>query len=236
MKSFQSDFSPSTFLSGLKWLPLSLPFLRISTPFNHSVSFLTFYYFCFSQPPPRALFLYFSALTGNGFACHVTLVTDCVMDGILVRALLCLRHTAGQQHPPPHTHHHHHLPLYLSCTAPCSRHPALLRIFSRRFTFSTQPCRGSPSICWLFYSRLALFVFLLWIWLRQTVNHCLILCSVIPLHICILSSFWHEVISLNNTVSSSKQVGCLVFRHRFFFFTFPIASPQFSNCLSTKTI
>lgn len=103
VKSFQSDFSPSTFPSGLKWLPLSLPFLRISTPFNHSVSFLTFYYFCFSLPPPRALFLYFSALTGNGFACHVTLVTDCVMDGILVRALLCLRHTAGQQHPPTTT-------------------------------------------------------------------------------------------------------------------------------------
>lgn len=78
-----------------------LAVLSASSPFNHTFSFLILYYFCFSSPPPRALFSYFSALTGSGFACHVTLVTDCVMDGILVRALLCLRHTAGQKQPPP---------------------------------------------------------------------------------------------------------------------------------------
>lgn len=111
----QGDLSHFTFLSSLKWLPLSL--LCISTAFNHSFSFLVFYYFCFTLPPPRALFLYFSALTGNGFACHVTLVTGCVMDGILVRTLLCLRHTAGQRHPATshstcHAPHPAHVTLY----------------------------------------------------------------------------------------------------------------------------
>lgn len=92
-----------------------LPVLSTSSPFNHSFSFLILYYFCFSSPPPRALFSYFSALTGSGFACHVTLVTDCVMDSILVRALLCLKHTAGQKHPANstcHAPHPAHVSLY----------------------------------------------------------------------------------------------------------------------------
>ena len=66
---------------------------------------------------PCTLFSYFSALTRNGFACHVKLVTDCVMDGILVRALLCLRHTVGQKHPA--TSH-------ITCHAP---HPAHVTLY-----------------------------------------------------------------------------------------------------------
>lgn len=103
------------FLSSLSRLPLS--FLCFSTAFNHSFSFLMFYYFCSSLPPPHALFLYFTGLTGNGFACHVTLVTGWVMDGILVRALLCLRRTAGQRHPATS---------YSTCHAP---HPAHVTMY-----------------------------------------------------------------------------------------------------------
>lgn len=126
----------------------SCPFCNDCLRHLHSFQshFLFFSYsiiFVLAYPRPCALFSHFSALTGNGFACHVRLVTDCVMDGILVRALLCLRHTVGQKHP-------RHLPLYLSRTAPCSRHPVLLRIFSYRSSFSKQPCFGSSSICWLF--------------------------------------------------------------------------------------
>lgn len=112
----QSYISVNTFQCSLKWLPLSSlfwapPLLSITLSL-----FLIFYYFGFSLPSPRALFLYSSALTGNGFACHVTLVTDCVMDGILVRALLCLRRTTGQKHP---------LASHSTCHASHPAHPTL---------------------------------------------------------------------------------------------------------------
>lgn len=94
------------------------------------------------------LFLYLPALTGNGFACHVTPVTVCVMDGILVRALFCLRHAARQRHPATPANPPHPL-LYLSHAATCSRHPALLKIFSPSFPVSMAPCCGS-FICWHF--------------------------------------------------------------------------------------
>lgn len=105
--------------------------------FSHSIIFV------FILPPASTLFSYFSVLTGNGSACHVTLVTDCVMDGILVRALLCLRHTAGQKqsatsHSTCHTPHPAHVTLYY------------FRFFPHRLCFSRQPCSASPSICWLF--------------------------------------------------------------------------------------
>lgn len=139
----QSYISVNTFLSSLKWLPLSSlfwapPLLSITLSF-----FLIFYYFCFSLPSPRALFLCSSASTGNGFACHVTLVTDCVMDGILVRALLCLRRTTGQKHPlASHSTRH--------ASHPAHPHPVLLRFSLTTSAFSKQPCSTSPSICWLF--------------------------------------------------------------------------------------
>lgn len=69
--------------------------------------FQPYYNFFLPVPPTCTLFLYFPALTGNGFACHVMLVTGCLMDGILVRALFCLRHATGQRHPATCTHTHH---------------------------------------------------------------------------------------------------------------------------------
>lgn len=109
-------------------------------------------------PPTRAPFLYFPALTGNGFACHVTLVTGCVMDGILVRALFCLRHTAGWRRPatpptpPLYTQTHTHTPTlpYLSHAATCSHHPTLLRIFSLSFPPISMAPRCCSFICWHF--------------------------------------------------------------------------------------
>lgn len=134
---------------------------------------LIFYYFCFSVPPPCDLFSYFSALTGNGFACHVTLVTDCVMDGILVRALLCLRHAAGQKPTP---HHHHPATSRSTCHAP---HPAHVTPYYLGFSLPASPFFRATlprlSIHLLaFHSRLALFVFPLCISLPQTVHHCLL--------------------------------------------------------------
>lgn len=120
--------------------------------FNHIIIFLP-------VPPTCTLFLYFPALTGNGFACHVTLVTGCVMDGILVRALFCLRHATGQRHPATRTYTHTppnpptHT-LYLSHAATCSRQPALPRIFSHSFPAPMAPHRGS-FICWYFFLTLA---------------------------------------------------------------------------------
>lgn len=65
-----------------------------------SITLLPLSYFIIFACAPKLmlLFLYFPALTGNGCACHVMLVTGCVMDGILVRALFCLRHAAGWRH------------------------------------------------------------------------------------------------------------------------------------------
>lgn len=122
---FQSD------LSHFLFQPLSCPFL--ASPLL-SISFLIFYYFCFSLPPPRALFPYFSALTGSGFACHVTLVTDCVMDGILVRALLCLRHTVGRRRPA--TSHS-------TCHAP---HPAHVTPHYLGFSLTASPFQSSLAV------------------------------------------------------------------------------------------
>lgn len=50
-----------------------------------------------SHPCPGFCFVFF-CLDWNGFACRVMLVTDYLMDCILVGALLGLRHTAGK-HP-----------------------------------------------------------------------------------------------------------------------------------------
>lgn len=115
--------------------------------FNHIIIFLP-------VPLTCTLFLYFPTLTGNGFACHITLVTGCVMDGILVRALFCLRHATGQRHPATHTYTHTTQPaptLYLSHAATCSRHPELLRIFYHSFPAPMAPHCGS-FICWYFSS------------------------------------------------------------------------------------
>lgn len=121
--------------------------------------FQPYYNFFTSSPDVYSLFfLHFPALTGNGFACRVTLVTGCVMDGILVRALFCLRHATGQRHPATRTYTHTTQPppltLYLSHAATCSRHPALKRIFSHSFPVPMAPHRGS-FICWYFFLTLA---------------------------------------------------------------------------------
>lgn len=134
------------FLGKFKWI--ATIFFWHCIAFYHSCSFIVFYYFCLCPQTHAPFFLYFPALTANGFACHVTPVTGCVMDGILVRALFCLRHAARQRHPatpanPPPP------PPYLSHAATCSRHPALLKIFSPSFPVSMAPCCGS-FICWQF--------------------------------------------------------------------------------------
>lgn len=144
-------------------------------------------------------FLYFSALTGNGFACHVTLVTGCVMDGILVRALLCLRHTAGLRHPA--TSHS-------TCHAP---HPAHITLYYEGFSLTAPRFRCSLAVA--FHPCLVLFVSL-GICLLHTVHHCRILCD--SFRICIFSSFNEKVIFFNNTVSPSKGVSWRVPRHRIF--------------------
>lgn len=176
-----------------------LPVLSISSPFNHTFSFLIFYYFSFSSPPPCALFSYFSALTGSGFACHVTLVTDCVMDDILVRALLCLRYTAGQNHPATshstcHTPHPAHVTLYYL------DFPLLLLLFKATLHYLSFHCSVSV-----------------------TVYHCLKHCTItffLFLSFCVLPLFERKVISCNNTVSSSKPIICVMFSHRLFAFYF----------------
>lgn len=74
-----------------------------------SGQFIAFNHIIIFSPVPLTctlFFLHFPALTGNGFACHVTLVTGCVMDGILVRALFCLRHATGQRHHATRTYTH----------------------------------------------------------------------------------------------------------------------------------
>lgn len=110
-----------------------------SKPFSQE--FLSLSSFFKLIPDPMHSPSYFSALTGNGFACHVPLVTDCVMDGILVRALLCLRHTVG------HKHHHCHLPHCLSHT-PLLVSPHITKNFSSllRLLHSNLHLPGHPYV------------------------------------------------------------------------------------------
>lgn len=120
--------------------------LSISTPFqSHFLLFSYSIILVLAYPRPVLSFLYSSALTESGFACHVTLVTDCVMDGILVRALLCLRHTAGQKHPA--TSHS-------TCHAP---HPAHVTLYYLDFLLplllsQSNLAPASPSIFWHYLS------------------------------------------------------------------------------------
>lgn len=119
-------------------MPAPPPLLSLPAPFNHHFSFLIFYYFGFGSSLPRARPLYFAALTGNGFACHVTLVTDCVMDGVLVRAFLCLKGTRRALAYSAASRS--------TCQAP---HPA--RVGLRRLhRVSKQPCSSSPSASSIF--------------------------------------------------------------------------------------
>lgn len=192
--------SMNTFPSSLKLFPLSCLFLA-SPLLSITVSLLSYsIIFVLAYPHPVLSFLYFFslffALTGNGFACHVTLVTDCVMDGILVRALLCLRHTAGQRHLA--TSHS-------TCHAPHPAHVTLhyLDFHSCRFSFSKQPCFGFPPICWHFTLVWHYLSLLLCICVLQTVHHCFILCILI---LGAVPLFFHQVIYCNNTVSSNKRV------------------------------
>lgn len=141
-----------------------------------SITIVPLSYFIIFPCAPKLmlLFLYFLVLTGNSFACHVTLVTGCVMDGILVRALFCLRRAAGWRHPStpasplPPTHSTCHKP-----------QPALLRIFSPqlpRFNGTLLPFFHLLAFC----CPLLLFVFLLHICWLQMVHHHLMRCFMSP--------------------------------------------------------
>lgn len=123
------------------------------------------------------------------------------MDGILVRALLCLRHTAGLRHPA--TSHS-------TCHAP---HPAHITLYYEGFSL-TAP-RFHCSLAVAFHPCLALFVSL-GIRFLHTVHHCRILCD--SSRIRIFSSCNEKVIFFNNTVSPSKGVSRLVPSHRIFHF------------------
>lgn len=139
MKFFQ------TFLSSLKRLCLSSYFL--APPLLSITASLPSYciLFCFSSPPPCVLFGYFSALTASGFACHVTLVTDCVMDGILVRAPLCLRYTAGQSHPAT-SHSTCHAPHPAHVTPRYSDSPSLLLVCNAALHYLSFRCSVSVTV------------------------------------------------------------------------------------------
>lgn len=93
-------------------------------------------------PAPCSLFVFF-CLDRERFrlSCHTC---DWLRDGWYSgKSSALFKAHSGTEAP-------RHLPLYLSRTAPCSRHPVLLRIFSHRFSFSMQPRCGHSSICWGF--------------------------------------------------------------------------------------
>lgn len=125
------------------------------------------------------LFLHFPALTGKGVTCHILLVTGCVMDGILVKALFCLRHAAGWRQPStpairspiPHS----------TCHTP---QPAHITLHYKGFSFPHLPRFNGTLLRFFrllaFNSPLLLFVFLLHICWLQMVHHELMCCFVSP--------------------------------------------------------
>lgn len=115
------------------------------------------YYIFLPVPPTCTLFLYFPALTGNGFACHVMLVTGCVMDGILVRALFCLRHATGQRHPATCTYTHTHTTQPLPHSTCHMQQPARVTLHYRGFSPTAFPLRWhlTPVLSLVFFLILA---------------------------------------------------------------------------------